>query len=55
MILIHWSFILFRGSGVAFGESSRGTGGTYEDEVGFTFGSESFTLDFDFLGEEGCG
>ena len=39
---------------MAFGESSGGTGGT-EDEVGVDFGSEIFTLDFDFLGQEGCG
>ena len=40
---------------MAFGESSGGTGGTYEDEVGVDFGYEIFTLDFDFLSEEGCG
>ena len=40
---------------MAFGESSGGIGGTDEDEVGFDLGSEIFTLDFDFLGEEGCG
>ena len=37
---------------MAFGESSRGT---EEDEVGVDFGSEIFTLDLDFLGEEGFG
>ena len=40
---------------MAFGESSGGIRGTNEDEVGFDFGSEIFTLDFDFLGEEGFG
>ena len=55
MILIHWSLSFLGGSGVAFGESSGGTEGTDEDEVGFDFSSEIFTLDFDFLGEEGFG
>ena len=41
------------GSGVAFGESSGGTGGT--DEVAFDVGSEILTSDFDFLGEDGLG
>ena len=40
---------------MAFGESSGGTGGTYEDEVAFDFGSDILTLDLDFLGEDGCG
>ena len=40
---------------MAFGESSGGTGGTNEDEVGFDFDPEIFTLDFDFLGEKGFG
>ena len=40
---------------MAFGESSRGTGGTDEDEVAVDFGSEILTLDFDFFGEEGFG
>ena len=40
---------------MAFGESSGGTGATDEDEVGCGFGSEIFTVDFDSLGEEGCG
>ena len=40
---------------MAFGESSGGTRGTDEDEVGFGFGSEIFTLDLDFLGEESFG
>ena len=40
---------------MAFGESSGGTRGTDEDEGGFDFGFEIFTLDFDFLGEEGFG
>ena len=40
---------------MAYGESSEGTGGIDEDEVGFHFGYENFTLDFDFLGEEGFG
>ena len=40
---------------MAFGKSSSGTGGTYEDEVAFDFGSEILTLDFDFLGEDGFG
>ena len=40
---------------MAFVESSEGTGGTDEDEVGFDFGFEIFTLDLDFLGEEGFG
>ena len=31
------------------------TGGTNEDEVGFDFGSKIFTLDLDFLAEEGFG
>ena len=45
------------GSGVAFGESSGGTGGTDEDEdeVAFDLGSEILTLDFDFLGKDGFG
>ena len=45
------------GSGVAFGESSGGTGGTDEDEdeVAFDLGSEILTLDFYFLGEDGFG
>ena len=38
---------------MAFGESSGSTGGT--DEVAFDVGSESLTLDFDFLGEDGLG
>ena len=55
MILIHWSLFVLGGSGVACGESSGGTGGVDEEEVGFVFGFEIFTLDFDFLGEEGFG
>ncbi|KAH9649263.1 hypothetical protein KPL70_025918 [Citrus sinensis] len=43
------------GSGVAFGESSGGAGGTDEEEVSFDFGSEILTLDFDFLGKDGFG
>ena len=35
---------------MAFGESSVGTGGIDKDEVGCGFGSEIFTVDFDFLG-----
>ena len=38
---------------MAFSESSGGTRGIDEDEVGFDFGSEIFTLDFDFFSEEG--
>ena len=40
---------------MTFSESFGGTGGTDEDGVGFDFGSEIFTLDLDFLGEEGFG
>ena len=40
---------------MACGESSEGIGETDEDEIGFDFGSKIFTLDLDFLGEEGFG
>ena len=38
-----------------FFSGTHGASGTEEDEVGFDFGSEIFTLDFDVLGEEGFG